>query len=137
MSKQPLMWLGHPVRDSEHINSLELNAAINQYHHGMSRADAEARVKDEDRRDRHLRAAAHHFEGLRAANAVGSEDDAKRHHEMYSMHLRVLGLEPNGPVPIEIQRYRDAETHRRAYAYKGHSDDQLLVDGAKKNVGDR
>lgn len=125
--KPPRYWLGHPVRDEEHERDLNLRAAVDQFQNGLTREDAEHKAKHEDRMDRHQKAAAHHLSGLRAANAVGNTEDAKRHHSMYSLHVRALGKDPSGAVPPEVQRHAESSEQSHAYKFRGHPDDQFLV----------
>lgn len=125
--KETALWQGHPVRDEEHARDLDLRAAIYTYYHGLDRAAAEARVKHEDRVERHQRAAAHHLDGLRAANAVGNHEDAERHHTMYGLHVKALGGDPIGAVPSEVKRWQGDKEKKHAYTFKASPDDQFLV----------
>lgn len=125
--KPPVLWQGHPVEDEEHHRNLDLKAAVLQFHHGLDRLTAEKQVKHDDRVERHQKAAAHHIDGMRAANAVGNHEDAEQHHAMYSLHLRALGLNPSEAVPSEVERWRGDKDKKHAYTFRGHPDDQFLV----------
>lgn len=131
--KKPMHWQGHPVRDEQHANDLHLKAAVYEFHHGMDRAKAEERVKHEDRVERHQKAAAHHLDGMRAANAIGNHEDAQRHHGMYSLHVKALGHDPSGAVHPDIGRHREGDERSHAYNFKGHDDDQFLVQPVRKS----
>ena len=125
--KDKLFWQGHPVRDEEHHRDLDLKAAIYQFHHGLDRAASEKRVKHEDRVERHQQAAAHHLDGMRASYAVGNHEDAQQHHAMYSLHVKALGGDPAGAVPSEVAKWQGDKEKKHAYTFKGHGDDQFLV----------
>jgi len=131
--KPPIYWQGHPVRDEGHSADLDLRSAIHQFHNGLDRASAEAKVKDEDRTERHQKAAAHHIDGMRASNAVGDQESAQQHHGMYGLHMRALGLDANGAVPAEVERHRGKNAEKKVYTFKGHSDDQFLVRPVQKS----
>lgn len=132
--KASIIWQGHPAKDENHVRDLDLRAAIFQFHHGLDRTAAEERVKHEDRVERHRAAAAHHLDGLRAANAVGNTEDAAKHHSFYSLHLKALGLDPAGPVPSEVQRHRESDERSHAYKFKASPDDQFLVNPVQDNA---
>jgi hypothetical protein len=131
--KKPLFWQGHPVRDEQHHTDLDLKAAIYEFHHGMDRSKAEERVKHEDRVERHQKAAAHHLDGMRAANAIGNHEDAQRHHGMYSLHVKALGHDPSGAVHPDVMRHREGDERSHAYNFKSHEDDQFLVQPVRKS----
>jgi hypothetical protein len=127
-----MYWMGHPVRDEKHAQDLHLKAALYQFHDGMPRDKAEERVKHEDRVERHQKAAAHHLEGIKAAHTIGNLEDAQRHHDMYSLHMKALGYDPAEAVPHEVARHRDGDDWKHPYGFKGHADDQFLVQPVKK-----
>jgi hypothetical protein len=131
--KKTAFWAGHPLLTPKDSEPLELAAAVNEFHHGMDRESAEKHALDEYRREHHARAAAHHLMGMRAAQASGSHDDAKKHYDMYGLHLKALGHETHEAVPGEVKRYTEGENVDRAYHFKGHGADQFLVNTVKKS----
>jgi hypothetical protein len=120
-------WQGQSILDSKHSKDLELSSAINEFHHGMSRQDAERKALDDYRSEHHARAAAHHLAGMNAAQAIGSPDDGKRHYEMYRLHIRALGHEPHEAVPPEVKQHLQGDSPDRVYRFKAHGADQFLV----------
>jgi hypothetical protein len=127
------MWGGHPLLSDKHVHDLELAAAVNEFHHGHNRAKAEQMALDEYRREHHARAAAHHLQGMRASQASGNHDDAKRHFDMYGLHLKALGHESHEAVPPEVKRYSEGDQAERAYRFKSHGADQFLVNTMSKS----
>ena len=134
--KDPMFWMGHPVDDEEHARSLHMKAAMYEFHDGIPRQKAEQRVIEEDKRERHEKAAAHHLEGMRSAHTIGATEDAQRHHDFYSLHMKVLGHDPGAAVPHEVARHRGGDDWKHAYSFKSHKDDQFLVQPVKKAEGD-
>jgi hypothetical protein len=120
-------WGGHKLIDPKHSERLELAAAVHEFHAGHDRKTAEKMALDEYRREHHARGAAHHLQSLKAASASGATDDAKRHYEMYRLHIKALGHQPNDPVPTEVRRYAEGEGAEKAYRYKAHPSDDFLV----------
>ncbi len=133
--KPTLFWQGHPVRDEAHQRELDLKAAIFQFHHGLDRAAAEQRVKHEDRVERHQKAAAHHLDGMRAANAVGNHEDAQQHHGLYTLHVKALGHDPATAVHPDVSKWQGKNAEKHAYTFKGHGDDQFLVQSVQAPGG--
>ena len=130
--KKTAFWGGHPLLNAKDAEQLELAAAVHEFHHGKDRVSAEKAALDEYRRDSHAKAAAHHLMGMRAGQATGSQEDAKKHYDMYALHLKALGHEASGPVPPEVKRLTEGENVDRAYSFKGHGADQFLVNTVKK-----
>lgn len=130
------MWLGHPLLAPEHEHELHLAAALHEFQGGMPRHEAEARALEDYRREHHARAAAHHYAGMRAGHATGNMEDAKRHHALYSLHVRALGEDPMGPVPESVRKYHSgAGTDKQPHAYRfhGHDADEYLIQPVTKH----
>lgn len=123
-------WMGHPTLEKEHEHELHLAAALHEFQGGMPRQEAEKQALADYRREWHARAAAHHFAGVKASHATGNMDDAKKHHALYSLHVRALGEDPMGPVPESVRKYHGQagdEKQRHVYSFRGHDADQFLV----------
>ena len=129
-SKEPATFKGHPLLDPKHEKDIHLASAINEFHRGMDRESAEAEALSGYRKEHHAKAAAHHLNSMKASNATGSTEDAKRHYDMYALHLKALGHEPHEAVPPEVKRHME-EGHEGAHTYKGHPADAWLVNGSK------
>jgi len=130
-AKTPAVWAGHPLLDPKHAKDLELASAVNEFHHGQPRQQAEQQALNDYRREHHSRAAAHHLNGMKAAEAVGSQDDAAQHFALYRLHVRALGHEPHGEVPAEVKRYQEGEDAELPYRFKGHGADKFLTQSIK------
>src|SRR4051812_38087824 len=105
--KKPLAiaaWMGRPILNEEHGHDLERRAAINEFHRKQPRAEAEQAAHDDYVREHRQKAAAHHLQGMKAAQASGAHEDAKKHWMLYDTHLKALGLDSVGAVPPEIQK---------------------------------
>jgi hypothetical protein len=130
-------WLGHPLLSHGDAHDLHLAAALYEFQRGKPRQEAEKMALDDYRREHHARAAAHHFAGLKAGQATGNTDDAKRHYALYALHVKSLGEDPVGPVPDVIRKY-GAEVGKSAqqkhvYRFRGHGADQFLVQPIAKS----
>jgi hypothetical protein len=77
-------WAGRPIVDAGHITDLETAAALHEFRDRMPRNEAEDRAHTAYRRDHHLTGAAHHLNGMRAAQAAGQMEEAKKHGAMYA-----------------------------------------------------
>lgn len=122
-------WMGHPLLAPEHEHDLHLAAALHEFEGGMPRHDAEKRALEDYRREHHARAAAHHYAGMKAGHATGNMEDAKKHHALYSLHVKALGEDPMGPVPEVVRKYHggsgtDKQPH--VYRFHGHDADEYL-----------
>lgn len=124
--KSPAQWQGNTILAPEHHKELELAAAVNQYHHGMGRLEAEAKAFQDYRKDHHAQAAAFHLMGMKQAATVGSQEDGKRHYDMYALHMKQLGHEPHEAVPPEVQRYVQ-QPKKAYYKFKGHGADTFVA----------
>lgn len=122
----PPLWMGRPVVRAEHVNELERDAAINEFHSKMPRHQAEEKAHHDYMRRQHIDAAAHHLQGMKAAQANADMEDAKKHGAMYEMHLKALGFEP-GPVPHEIKQAAEHPDRKPVYRFKPHHGDFFVL----------
>jgi hypothetical protein len=93
----------------------------------MTRADAEHRAHHEYTKDKHREAAAYHLQGLKAAQAAGSQEEGHKHGLLYQLHMKKLGLNPMDAVPHEIQSLADKQD--KFYNFKPHRGDVFLLQG--------
>lgn len=122
--KTPL-WQGRKIVKDDDGHDLEQRAGVYEFKHRMARGDAEHRAHHEYRQDKHREAAAYHLQGLKAAQAAGSQDEGHKHGLMYQLHMKALGLDPMGPVPNEIQSL--AEKQDKFYKFRPHRGDVFLL----------
>lgn len=125
MSKS--IWAERPIIDASHARSLDMRAASLEFGHGLSRQAAEAQAHGEYVKEHHSNAAAHHLAGMKAAHAVGAMDDAQRHGQLYTEHVKALGHPEIGPVPADIAA--KAKLVAGLYRFKEHGADSYLKGG--------
>jgi hypothetical protein len=126
----PPQWLGRPILDEDHVQDLETNAAINEFHRKMPRAQAEQRAYEDYVQEQRARAAAYHLAGMKAAMAAGNREDARKHWALYDLHLKALGKESVGAVPPEVQKWM--EDQKPVYRFKAHKGDMYVLYGPSK-----
>lgn len=128
VKKAQPMWLNkHPVLHEGHLHDLDTRAAINEFDRKMPRAEAEAKAHKDYMAEHHAVAAAHHLSGMKAAQAVGNMEEAKKHGAMYRLHIKALGHDPVGPVPAEVQNHYPNEDSAKVYKFKAHKADRFLL----------
>lgn len=131
------LWLNkHPILDASHARDLEQAAAINEFHRKQPRAQAEQAAHDDYRKEQHTKAAAHHFQGMRAAHGAGDMEEAKLHGNLYAQHMNAMGLDPYGPVPEHIRLQAADPQHTKVYRFANHRADALLSHSMSKSEGD-
>jgi hypothetical protein len=118
-------WNGRKIAKEEDKHDLESRAAVFEFKHRMARPDAEHRAHHEYKQDKHREAAAYHLQGLKAAQASGSQEEGQKHGMLYQLHMKELGLDPMGPVPHEIQGLADKQ--EKFYRFKAHRADGFLL----------
>ena len=91
------------------------------------REEAEEHAYGEYKKKHHLRAAAHHLAGMRAASSAGEHAQAKRHKLVYDLHIRALGLPDDGKVPSQVQNLMNEPEHSPAYKFNPHKADAFLL----------
>jgi hypothetical protein len=131
MAKKPTIlstWQGRPIYDQDHHHELEQTAAIKQYGEGMSREEAEDFAYRNYRNEHLRRIAAHHYAGMKAAQAVGDLQSLYQHKVGYGEALKLLGHNPDGPVPPDVAMYVHPDYHN-VYKYKAHPADDLVLSG--------
>lgn len=124
-------WNGKTIVKPEDAHDLEQRAAIYEFKHRMPREDAEHRAHHEYKKDKHKEAAAYHYYGMKAAQAVADQEEGRKHGVMYSMHMKALGLDSSGPVPNDIKSL--AADQSRFYRFKPHRADAFLLDKSDMN----
>ncbi len=120
-------WMGRPISKDEDVHDLETRAAIHEFGDKLPRQEAEEKAYGNYLRDRRLEGAAHHLAGMKAAQGAGQMDEARRHGDFYSLHLKALGLNPVGPVPPEVQAKLSQPNAEKLYRFRGHNADQFAV----------
>ena len=123
-AKKTHTWLDrHRIIDPEHVQDLETEAAVNEFHRGMTREEAEQAAYEGYTKKHRLKAAAFHLLGMKSAQASGAEDEARKHFLLYDQHLKSLGMEGAGTVPPEVELAMKDEDHKAPYKFKGHGAD--------------
>ena len=121
-------WLGRDILHPEHIPGIERSAALNEFQHLMPRHVAEAKAHSDYVRESQLDAAAHHLLGVKAAQAVGDMESARKYGLMYQQHCEKLGLNPLMPPDKEITKYMKAEDRGSVSSkFKPHKADYYVL----------
>lgn len=127
------MWKDKQIVDQDHEHDLEQRSALYEFEHKLPRDLAEKAAHTEYKREQHMKAAATHFAGMKAAKATGDHDEAKKHHAMYTMHLQQLGHDSMGPLPKEIEHHMASVKGGPFYRFQPHKADAFLFnEGDKK-----
>jgi hypothetical protein len=120
-------WLDkYAVLDEAHIPGLESDAAINEFHHKMDRPASEAASHANYSKKHHLQSAAHHYAGLKAAEASNNREAALEHGYKLAIHRAALGEDHMSPVSDEIKSLAQTNFTPKTYSYQGHPGDALL-----------
>jgi len=131
----PGQWLGRDILDQDHIHGLERDAALNEFGHKMPRDKAEEKAYEDYVRNKRIAAASHHYRGNKAALSVGDMDSARKHHVMYELHLKALGMDPHGPVPPAVMNHVEEEP-MKLYRFKPHHGDAFAIADAQEHSGE-
>lgn len=126
----PAQWLGRTIADQADVPELEHRAAALEFGKKMARPAAEAAAHDDYQKDRRLRAAAHHLQGVKASQGAGQMDEARKHGIMYELHMKKLGFDPHGPVPPEVTAKLGAPDRKSLYRFKAHPSDVFALEEA-------
>lgn len=119
------MWLGkYQIIDDEDIEELENRAAILELKQGMLRDAAEHKAYQDYTRIRAIKSLAHHYLGMRLAEAVNDEEAARSHATQYQTALAAGGFE-EGEVPQEVLDFIQGNTES-PYKFKNHPNDVLF-----------
>ena len=122
---QPKPWLNkYPVLDDADHNSLEADAAINEFKLGMPKDQAEASDHKDYLKQHALKVAAHHLQGIRVANASNAEEAAKMHGKAFEAAMKHAGLSTDKVLP-EVQALVDSS--KPLYNYKSHPADAFFL----------
>jgi hypothetical protein len=128
-------WAGRDVTEASHGTDLDRDAALHEFDGKLPRHEAEDKAYGEYKHQTHAKAAAHHLQGIKLAEAAGDNREGRKHGLMYQLHLKQLGHEPVGPVPKEVQQHLDAasgsEGHK-FYNFKPHRGDIFVLDNLGK-----
>lgn len=124
-------WNDQFILDPDDIQSLEHEAALNEFEHGNERSEAEKKAYQSYKAKFHREGAAHHLRGLKAAQASGDIDEAHKHGVVYALHMEALGHDPMDAVPPEINEL--IKDGKKQYKFKAHNADKFLIH--KSNLG--
>jgi hypothetical protein len=130
-AEKAAMWMGHSIMDPKDAHKLELESAINEFHHKMPREEAEKVAFQKYKKTAHLEGAAHHLKSMKVARSIGAPEAAEEHYNRYAQHLQELGADPNGPVPSEISSLANKGVHMDV---KEHPADRLMPLKKKNNI---
>lgn len=123
MAKKLSMWLDlHPILDEKDTHQLERDAAIHEFGESkLPRDQAEAKAYKAYRDDHHAQAAAYHLARMKA----GSGEDAAKHALHYQLHVKALGFDPSGEIPVQVKNAMEADK-KSPVEWKSHKADNLL-----------
>lgn len=125
----PTLWMNkYPVSSKDHIEELEQNAAIGQFHGGLPKEKAEAQAHKEYVQRERMKAAAHHLAGMKAAHIAGDLQTAKKHSDMYGHHMKALGHKEIGEPPASITGMANKEPFKMRF--RPHKGDMFAMDTA-------
>lgn len=125
-SKGPgAQWLGRPIVKPEHAADLEREAAINEFHLKMPRAQAEEHAHLGYQKRLREEAAAHHLAGMRGAHAAGDLESARKHAMMYELHSKALGHDHVGPAHPSVVALMESKPFKARF--KPHHGDVFAV----------
>jgi hypothetical protein len=127
-------WMGRTVLDPVHVDDLEQRAAIHEFQDKMPRSQAEDLAHATYRREHHVQGAAHHLQGMRAAQAAGQMDEATKHGAMYALHLKELGHDPHAEPPTEVRQRAENPDRDKLYRFRAHKADTFLL-GKESHLG--
>lgn len=117
-------WMDRKVLKDSDSKALNQRAAELEFKNKMPRDQAEDAAYKEYVKDNHKTAAAHHLQGIKGASSAGDMEEGRRHGLLYSLHMKALGHDPNGPVPPDIKSVSDGG---KFYKFKPHKADLFLL----------
>jgi hypothetical protein len=124
-------WKGRPISDDSHSHDLEQRAAIYEFQHKLPKEAAEQKAHEDYQKEQHLQAAASHYVGMKASRATGDNEEAKKHHMMYTAHMQHLGFNPLAPLPSEVEHYIEGARSKPFYSFAPHIADGFLFQNKK------
>ena len=122
MSK-PASWQNRLIAHEKHADDLELASAVNEFHGGMQRKDAEDKAYGDYRRKQAEEAAAQHLRGMHLARTANDKEMAARHRFFFDVHMRAAGHNPAAEPPAVAQAAADPELNH--VKFKAHPADSL------------
>lgn len=123
---QQHQWLGkYPLVKPQHAEELEQHAAVNEFGQKMPRAAAEAMAYGHYAKKQRVQAAAHHLAGMKAAQAAGDMESARKHGAMYALHSKALGHDVAGPAHPAVQA--ELANAPGKYKFRAHAADALAL----------
>lgn len=131
MASAPQKWQDRVILDASHASELTQRAAELEFKERLHRDAAETQAYREYHRKHVLAAAAHHLRGLKAAQATGDMDEARKHGAMYEMHMGKLGLDPWQEPPRELKSAMTADDRSAAHKFRAHPGDTFVVEEHK------
>lgn len=131
MAGAPKKWQDRVILADEHGPELTQRAAELEFKERLHREAAEAQAYREYHRKHVLAAAAHHLRGMKAAQATGDTDEARKHGAMYEMHMGKLGLDPWQEPPRELKSAMTADDRSAAHKFRAHPGDTFVVEEHK------
>jgi len=118
-------WFGRPIVKPEHAADLEREAALDEFHHKMPRAQAEEHAHLAYQKRLREEAAAHHLAGMRGAHAAGDLESARKHAMMYELHSKALGHDHVGPAHPSVVAMMESKPFKARF--KAHHGDVFAV----------
>lgn len=127
-----LKWLDrYPVSTQEDLEDLERGAAVNEFGKKMTRNEAESAAYKDWLTGQHTKAAAFHHVAGGMARASANQEAAKKHANMYRMHIEKLGHSAYDAPPDSVRAHMDKDPGDH-YDFKNHPGDDFLANGDKK-----
>lgn len=109
-------WLNRfSVLTEEHKNDLERSAAVIEFESKLPREQAETLAHQKYVQEQHLRASAHHLDGMESSKVNGKMADAHKHLIMFNLHAAKLNRRPWDPVDPRIAAFRDPKYKESHY----------------------
>jgi hypothetical protein len=123
--KKPVQWLEkYNLLNENDATGLEHQAAIHELRNGLPRNIAEERAHKDYLGNHARNAAAHHYQGMKLAQAVGAKDHAEKHGLAFINAMKYLGKDPHMPLDEDIKGLLE---HQSVYKFKGHSADHFFA----------
>lgn len=92
----------YPISDADHIAHLDTLSAIHEFGSKLPRHEAEAKAYQDYKKDRLTESSAHHYNGMKAAHAVGDMETAKRHATFFALAMKAMGKSPHDELPDDV-----------------------------------
>ena len=127
-------WMGKPILHPSHKDELEMAAAVNEFGKKMPRSQAEQAAYGDYVKKNRISAAAHHLSGMKAANATGDLESARKHGIMYNLHSKALGHEAVGPIHSDVAAHLN-DNPSKVYKFKSHKGDLYALDPYRSPEG--